>query len=424
VEYFKFLQESQWYDEEKLRELQDEKLRKLIKYSYESVPYYRELFDKIKLKPSDIRTVEDLPKIPILEKDIVRKRWKDLLSKAYPRSKSIIYHTSGTTGKPITVYVSRNCYEREYAFRWMHYSWGGIKRGERFATFAGHPVVPISQTKPPFWRHNWAENQLIFSSQHISRDTLPHYIGALRKFQPAMIHGYPSSIYLIAHYLVENDISDIRPKAVFTASETLLDFQRKIIEEAFGCKVFNWYGNTEMVAHATECEMGKMHIHLLHSVMEITDEEGNPVSENKEGIIIGTGLDNWAMPLIRYKVGDIAVPTSSKCSCGRGYPLVEKIVGRIEDYVITPEGRYVGRLDHVFKHDLHVIEAQLIQEKIDLLRIRIVKDKGYSDKDNKEIIKGLQERLGYSMKFEFEFVTEIPREANGKFKFVISKVKP
>ena len=188
---------------------------------------------------------------------------------------------------------------------------------------------------------------MIFSSQHISRDTPPYYIEALRRFQPAMIHGYPSSIYLIAHYLVENNISDIRPKAVFTASETLLDFQRKIIEEAFGCKVFSWYGNTEMVAHATECELGGMHVQLLHSVMEITDEKGNPVGEGVEGIMIGTGLDNWAMPLIRYKVGDVAVPALRRCSCGRGYPLVEKIVGRVEDYVVTPEGRYVGRLDHV-----------------------------------------------------------------------------
>jgi len=121
VECFEFLQESQWYDEEKLRELQNEKLRRLIKCSYENVPYYRELFDKAKLKPSDIPTVEDLPKVPILEKDILRRRWRDLLSRVYPQSKSIIYHTSGTTGKPITVYVSRNCYEREYAFRWIHY---------------------------------------------------------------------------------------------------------------------------------------------------------------------------------------------------------------------------------------------------------------------------------------------------------------
>lgn len=421
-EYFELLQKYQWLDKNNLIELQNQKLREIIKYSYENVPYYRELFDSIRLKPSDIQTVEDLVKIPILEKDVVRKRWRELLSKVYPKSKAVIYHTSGTTGKPITVYISKNCYEREYAFRWMHYSWGGIKLGGKFATFAGHPVVPIRQNKPPFWRYNLAENQLIFSSQHISKDTLPYYIQALQNFQPDMIHGYPSSIYLIARYMVENKITNIRPKAIFTASETLLNFQREVIEKAFGCKVFNWYGNTEMVAHATECEKGNMHIQLLHSVMEIVDEEGYPVKEGESGIIVGTSLENWAMPLIRYKVGDVAIPKSGKCACGREYPLVENIVGRIEDYIITPEGRYVGRLDHVFKSELHVVEAQIIQEKSDRLRILIVKDEGYTDEDTKKIIMGLQERLGYSIKFEFEFVSKIPRESSGKFRFVVNKL--
>jgi phenylacetate-CoA ligase len=165
-----------------------------------------------------------------------------------------------------------------------------------------------------------------------------------------------------------------------------------------------------------------MHTQPLHSVLEVVDEQGHPIEEGQEGIIVGTGLDNWAMPLIRYKVGDVAIPISKQCSCGRGYPLVERIVGRIEDYVVTPEGRYIGRLDHVFKHDLHVVEAQLIQEELDLLLVRVVKDIGYSDKDTSEILHELRNRLGNSMRLEFEFVPRIPREPNGKFRFVVSRV--
>lgn len=420
--YFNLLQECQWYEEQKLRDVQNEKLRKLVEYSYENVPYYRSLFDKEGLKPCQIETVDDLPKIPTLDKDTVRKRWKELLSRNYPLNKAVIYRTSGTTGKPLKMYVSRNCFEREYAYRWMHYSWGGMQLGERFATVAGHPVVPIDQKKPPYWRYNKAENQLIFSSQHMSQDALPYYADALRRFQPSIIYGYPSSIYLIARYLAQKGLSDVFPKAVFTVSETLMDFQRMVIEKVFGCKVFNWYGMTEMVAHATECEQGAMHIQPMYGIMEIVSEMGDKVQEGIEGHIIGTGFDNWVMPLIRYNSGDVAVPISKKCSCGRGYPLIENVLGRTDDYVITPEGRYVGRLGHIFQQELHVVESQLIQEELNILRVQVVKDKGYSDEDTRKIIQGLQERLGNVMRYELEYVDHIPRGRNGKFRFVISKV--
>jgi phenylacetate-CoA ligase len=421
-EYFRLLRESQWYDEERLKEIQNDKLRVLVRHAYDTVPYYRRLFDRVGLNPSHIQTTEDLTKVPILEKETVRTSWKEFISKSYPRAKTVVCHTSGTTGKPITVFVSQNCFEREHAFRWIHYSWANVFRGAPAATIAGHPVVPIAQKGPPFWRLNRAENQMIFSSQHISRHSLPHYAEALYRFHPEMIHGYPSSIFLIARYLVESGFPAIRPRAVFTASETLLDSQREMIERAFGCKVFNWYGNTELVAHATECENGGMHVQILHSVFEMVDRDGWPVREGSEAIILGTGLENFAMPLIRYRVGDIACPASGRCHCGRGYPLVERIFGRVEDYVVTPEGRYVGRLDHVFKQALKVKEAQLIQEEPDLLKVRLVKDLGYSETDTRSIIKGLKERLGSSVRYEFDFLDEIPRERNGKFRFVINKV--
>lgn len=422
--YFEELSRMQWLPLEELIEIQNRKLREIINWAYSTVPYYREIFDRLNLKPADIKTVSDLHKLPIIDKETVRKNTMAFVSEKYPLRKATVFHTSGTTGKPLTIFVSQNCYQREYAFRWLHYSWGGIYRGDKIATLAGHPVVTINQTKPPFWRYNLSENQLIFSSQHISSSNLPYYIDALIRFQPNMIHGYPSSIYLIAKYIVNNRITDIKPKAIFTASETLLEFQRKVIENAFGCKVYNWYGNTEMVSHATECELGNMHNQLLHSVIEIVNENGEPVRDGEEGVIVGTGLDNYAMPLIRYKVGDTAQFLAYRnCECGRGYPIIGGIIGRVEDYVVTPEGRFVGRLDHVFKENLNVKEAQIIQEDIAHLKIKIVKDENFGDEDMKKIISGLINRLGNRMNFEFEFVNEIPREKNGKFRFVISKVK-
>lgn len=424
-EYFSFLTESQYYDTDKLMYYQNKKLTEIIKWAYETVPFYQELFKKHKLKPSDIKSINDIWKIPILEKETLRKNWTLFISQKYPKHRSIITHTSGTTGKPITILISNNCFQREYAFRWLHYSWGGIFRGYKFATFAGHLVVPISQKKPPFWRYNYFENQLIFSSYHISNETLPYYIDALLNFQPKMIHGYPSSIYIIATYLLKHKIFDIRPKAIFCASETLLTHQRRVIEKAFGCKVFNWYGNTEMVSHIVECEYGNLHIQPFHSFTEILDSNGYPIKSNIEGFIVGTNFDNFAMPLIRYKVGDIAIMSKDtyRCSCGRSFPIINDLVGRVEDYVITPEGKFVGRLDHIFKSDVNVIEAQIIQEDIYTLKIKIVKDKSFTKDDEKVILNNLKQRIGENMKVVFEYVEQIPREPNGKFKFVVSHVK-
>jgi phenylacetate-CoA ligase len=419
--YLQYLKEAQWYSEERLSKIQNHKLKELIEYSYEYVPYYRELFDKHKIKPQDIRSSKDLVRIPILEKETVKNNLNKFISKQYSVKDALVSHTSGTSGTPLTVYATKDFFEREYAFRWSHFSWGNIKQGERFATFGGHPVVPIDYNKPPFWRYNSAEKQLIFSSQHISQKTLKLYIKALNTFKPAMIHSYPSAIYLIARYLVENKLSCVIPKAIYTCSETLLKYQRNIIEKAFKCKVFKWYGSTECVAHVTECEKGKMHIQPLHSVMEVINRDGEAAEEGEEGVIIGTNLDNWIMPLIRYNIGDTCIPTKKKCDCGREYPLVTDILGRIEDYIITPEGRYVGRLDHIFKADIRVKEAQLIQEEKELIRIKIVRDNGFSKQDQNCITEGLSQRLGHSMRYNFEFVDHIPRVQNNKFKFVINK---
>ncbi|MFH1147723.1 MAG: hypothetical protein V1736_08450 [Pseudomonadota bacterium] len=424
--YLEFLYQSQWFDKEKLQELQNAKLRGLIDYAYENVSYYRQLFDKERLKPADVRTARELVRIPILERETVRKHWKELLSKTFPHNQMVVHKSSGTSGRPVKVYVSRDCVEREYAYWWLHFSWAGIPFGAKTATCAGHPVVPVDQQKPPFWRYNVAENQIIFSSRHLSTGNLPFYAEAIRKFNSVMMHGYPSSIYLIARYLLREKIKGIRPRAVFTSSETLMDFQREAISEAFGCKVFSLYGNAERVVHANECEMGGMHIQPVHGVMEFLNEAGQPVAEGEEGFVVATGFDNRAMPLIRYRVGDMGVPVSGACKCGRSHPLIDRVVGRIENYIITPDGKYQGRLvgglDYIFQDHRNVIEAQLIQEELDLVRIRIARDQGFTNGDAQQIISTLRARLGTSMRFRVEYVPLIS-DGKSKFKFVINKLK-
>lgn len=420
--YLAALSESQWWSSEQHERAQAECLRRFVRRAVAAVPFYRELFQELDLRPEEIQTADDLRRLPLLEKETVRTAGRRMMPEGFDPAQIVWFHTSGTTGKALAVPISRECFEREYAFRWLHYSWAGIQIGDRIATLAGHPVVETRQLRPPFWVTNHAEKQLLLSSQHLTPAAIPYYAAKLRDWQPAMIHGYPSSIYLLALGLAERGESGIRPRAIFTASETLLDSQRSVIEHVFACKAYNWYGNTEMTANIVECDHGSLHVRPEHSLLEFLNVEGRPARPGELAEIVATGLGNEACPLIRYRTGDTAILSDRPCECGRGGPTVLSVTGRVEDIVVTPDGRHVGRLDHVFKDSANVREAQLVQERLETLTVRIVPREGYGPADTEQVTRYLRERLGDQMRFEFQFVDSIPRTASGKFRFVISKV--
>lgn len=421
--HFDTLTKTQWLSTQELLKLQEEKVLKFIQYAYNCVPYYNHLFKESSLALSDVRCLGDITKIPILTKEIVRQNMEALISKGFRKKDLVRTHTSGTTGKALELFLSKECYQREYAFNWLHRSWGGVDRKkDRVATFAGHSVIPIMRMKPPFWVHNLYERQLLFSSSHLSKRNLPYYVEKLDKFQPDFIHGYPSSLYLIANYLLEHDIGTIRPKCVVSASETIFEHQRQTIESAFDCRLLMWYGNAEMCANIVECPDGGLHIKHEHSYVEFLDENYEPVEPGKPGRMVCTAFGNYAMPLIRYEIGDVAIPLYRECICGRGGYVVEKVVGREEDYIVTPDGRLVGRLDHIFKDTLNVEEAQLIQEMVGKLTVKIVRRPGYSKDDERMILDEARNRLGNSIKIELDYVDRIPRTLSGKFRFIVSEV--
>jgi phenylacetate-CoA ligase len=423
--YFAELEQSQWHTASQLQTLQNRRLRDFVAYAYAQSPYWNRLLTDLGLGPAEIRTPDDLRRLPILEKETLHQRIHEIEAREYVNGNKdvVAVHTSGTSGKALHLNLSREVWEREYAFRQLHRSWGGIRRGDKVATFGGHPVVPTDQPRPPYWRENWAERQVIFSSQHIAPDAVPHIAERLARFQPDLIHGYPSSLYLVALYLDAEGINEIRPRAVQTHSETLLDYQRNVLERVFDCKVYNWYGCTEMVANIVECEFGSLHVKMEYSVVEFIRPDGEPAGPGEMGELVCTAFGNYATPLIRYRVGDVAVLSDwQECECGRSGPLVQQIVGRMEDIIVTPDGRHVGRLDHVFKDTLNVAEAQIVQETKDAVLVRMVKRAGFGERDMHLLEKELRLRLGPLIRIEYEFVDQIPRESNGKFRFAISKV--
>jgi phenylacetate-CoA ligase len=422
-EYLADLERTQWYSTEQLQALQDEKVRRMVAYAYRFVPYYREVFGELGMEAMDIRGAADLQQLPLLTKLTLQTRLPDFRSTLY-RDPELVEHfqTSGTTGRALDIYVSKDCLQLEKAFTWLHRGWGGVQFGNRTAAFVGFPVVPVKQARPPFWVFDRAENRMIFSLQHMSAVNLPAYADALRSFKPQLVTGYPTALYLMALQL--NDTRVLEPSAtvVTTASETLMPHQRTAIERAFGCQILDWYGASEIIANIVQCEAGNYHIKAEYGAVEIVRPDGTPCMPGEEGELVCSGLNNAAMPLLRYRVGDTAVPKSGGCPCGRGGALIETITGRVEDVIVCPDGRLLSRLDFVFKGMTAVEEAQLIQATPDFLSVRIVPRPSYSEQDEKRIIANLRERIGNDMEIRIEPVERIPRTANGKFRYVISKV--
>jgi phenylacetate-CoA ligase len=368
-------------------------VRHLLEYALEHVPCYRE-----KKFPPD-----DLNAWPILERATVAEQAEKFLSDEFNPRDLMELHTSGTTGTPLAVRFTKEYHQIEMAFRWRHKAWAGVPFLSRGAYVAGHPVVPATQKRPPFWRWDRFEKRLLCSSYHLAPQNLPAYAAAFNKYRPDFIHGYPSSLCQLGGY---------KPRAVFSASETLLEHQRAAIESAFGAKLFNWYGNTEFTCNIVECAAGNLHCRTDYGLLELLDD----------GTMIVTGLNNRAMPLIRYRVGDRALAKAGNCPCGCAFPLIERIDGRVEDYVRTPDGRLVGRLDHLLKDVRHVREAQIVQTKLDEIVVRVVRLDGYSDAEEKIVRAEARQRLGDSVRVRFEYVDAIERTAAGKFRFIVSQL--
>ncbi|RMF75656.1 MAG: phenylacetate--CoA ligase family protein [Acidobacteria bacterium] len=357
--------------------------------------------------------------VPILTKQDVREHMQQM--HAADRSafgRTVVRRTSGTTGTPLELLQTVEAVQRENAFAWQHRSWHGCPRGCRTATLAGHPVVPTSQDRPPYWVHNRYENQLIFSSYHMSPEAMPHYARALERFTPDLIHGYPSSIALVAQAVLDEGLA-IRPKAVITASETLLSHQRRLIRDAFGVEPAIWYGNTELAGNIVECPEGRLHVREEHSLTEFLDEHGRPAAPGSEARLVATALGNPAMFLLRYDTGDVVVPSAEeRCPCGRAGRLVEQVVGRVEDYIIDGAGRRIGRLDHLFKDVRDVREAQIVQETPGRIVVRLICDRSAFGAARQAVLREVRMRLSPATIVEIERASRLDRGPSGKAAFV------
>lgn len=426
-EYFQwrdFLDKSQYFSADELKEYQNEKLRQLIAHAYEYVPYYRRILRDKNLTPEDIKGQEDLQKLPILTKDVIRKEFQKLISTKHPKKTLKLGHTSGTTGSPLEVLWDKNVDILHNVAIWRHRNWAGFQFGDRYATLLGRVIVPIKQQQPPFYRINKPWNQYLFSSFHLSDENLQYYFDEFERNDIRFMEAYPSTAYILARYLQQHNLH-YDMKTIVTSSETLLPIQREVIEERFRCKVFDYYGMAERAMFSGECERHNgHHLHMEYGITEIVDNKGNEAPAGTLGRLVLTGLHNYGMPLIRYENGDVSGFKEERCSCGRTLQLLESVTTKAEDIVVTAEGRLISSsvLTHPFKPMHNILKSQIIQEDYDRLVIKIVRREDYSDSDTVSLLKAMQQRVGEKMDISVEFVTDIPLGANGKYRWVISRV--
>ena len=285
-------------------------------------------------------------------------------------------------------------------------------------------MTPTNQERPPFWVYNAAFRQLYLSSYHLRREWMGYYLDAIDRHQAEYLWGYSSALYTLATEALERNRRLYGLRIVLTNGEPLEQRQRAAMEQAFGCPVRETYGMSELVTAASECSAGVMHLWPEVGVLEVLGNDDCPVAPGSIGELVGTGLLNWDMPLIRYRTGDRGAIGSSgtKCPCGRQLPVIRCVEGRTDDVLYTMDGRTVGRLDPVLKADFPVVETQIIQEAIDRIRVRYVPTPDFSEVSAAQFTKRLKQRMG-SVEVVWESMDRIPRGANGKFRAVLCAIR-
>jgi phenylacetate-CoA ligase len=397
---------------------QEEAFVSFVAFAHARSPFYQEFYRDCRL-PSRLGEIGQLP---ILTKDVVRQNLS--LLPTGPRDRKLVEsHTSGSTGTPMTFRFTRGDVQARFAILNSYRGWFGVKQGDRRATFSGRVLKPEADRSQTFWQTNWPMNQRFYSTYHLSPTNLPAYVENLARFHPIFLDGYPSALSVVARFMRSARLRlEPPPKVVFTTAETLTPADKAVLEEAFECPVGDQYASSEGAPFVVACEHGRNHFLTYSGVIEVLDESGNPA---QTGDMVVTSFSTHHMPLIRYRIGDrLTWSSEARCPCGRNYPLVERISGRAEDYVVSSRRGQVGRLDPIFKGlPPSIIRSQIVQNRIDEVELLFMADPIRFQESHLEVLRHeLAARLG-EMKIALRRVDDLPLGANGKFKAVVSSVK-
>jgi phenylacetate-CoA ligase len=400
--------------------LQIRRLRETLVHASDHVPFYRRRFSEHRFDPRGLTSLEDLRAVPFLTRKEVIEAGTSMLSDDH-KGLRFSASTSGTTGVPLTAWRGLTCVRWENAFVGRQLRWAGLKAGDRRVWLRGDKIVPGDRATPPYWRHVFVDRMLMMSSYHLGEATARGYLDAMTRFDPAAIQAYPSSIFLLARYLLDKGkrYRGRSLRAVVTSSETVTDEMRRTVEEAFGCRLYDFYGSMERVICIGTCEHGRYHVMPDYSYPEfVADAAGNLEA-------VGTSFHNDLMPWVRYRLGDVIVPASLSrtCECGRAFPLIESVVGRIEDSIITVDGRHVFMASNILDYIPRLMQGQIRQDRAGEVRLLLVMAPG-DTVDARQVERAARGYLGEAMVVHVEQVASLPRTPNGKLQMVVRSYRP
>lgn len=417
------MEQSQWWPPEQLHELQVRRLRELLISVNEHVSYYRDLFVQLRFDPSRIESLDALHTLPFLTKTDIRANSERL--KANNAQGLARFNTGGSSGEPLIFFIGNERVSHDVAAKWRATRWWGVDIGDPEIVVWGSPIELGAQDHIRQWRDKLLRTKLLPAFE-MSTTKLDGFVAEIRAMRPKMLFGYPSALAHIAAHAEAKGIKmdDLGIRVSFVTSEKLYDHQRIKIEQVFGCRVANGYGGRDAGFIAHECPSGSMHLTAEDIIVEIVDPAGNPAPTGEAGEIVVTHLATRDFPFIRYRTGDIGVLDDQPCACGRGLPLLKEIQGRATDFVVAQDGTMIHGLALVYVvRDLPgVKEFKIIQENLDLTRVFLVTEASFQTESVQTIIAGFKRRLGKDVEIQVEHLASIPKEASGKFRYIISKV--
>lgn len=380
-----------------------------VKSAIQNIPYYQ-----------NYQKIQKLEELPIVTKKDILVNQSLFINKDIKKQQDL--NTSGSTGSAFTFPITEDFFNKKFAAVWYFRNTHKLFKEKKNANLIGRVFLPVNKKKPPYWINVKSTNQLLFSQYHISKETIESYLKAIIENNVKWLHGYPSTLTLLAEYSQKhpNLLKKIHLEAITCSSETLSINQRNLIEKTFKTKLLNFYGQAEGIADIYQCEEGSLHINEDYSYVELIKDEKTPYYR-----IVGTQLSNLIMPFIRYDTGDLVeLPEHNfQCKCGRKSRVVKRIIGRKEDNVYLADGRQIGRLDHIFKSTHGILEAQIHQYKEGAAEFWLVKSYKFQDTDEKSLKQEIENKLGKDFKYEIIYKKKIPRTQAGKLKVVVSHMK-
>jgi phenylacetate-CoA ligase len=421
--YWNQLERSQWLSRSELERLQFEALRRLVAHAAAKCPYYQQAWREQGLDPAALQAPADFSRWPVIDRQTIRANRTGMRAQV-PGMRLIAKATGGSSGVPLHFDLDHDNYSWRFASWNRGYHWAGAGPGTKQLYFWG--VALGKQSRWQRWKsdaYNRLYRRLVLNSFDLSEERVPQFLAAINRYRPEAVIAYTNALYAFCRMLAEKRLRPFSPRSIVVGAEKLHDFQRKLIEQVFEAPVFETYGSREFTFMAGECDRHQgLHLSMENLLVEVLDDDGRPTPDGAEGNVVVTDLTNYGMPFLRYANGDRAVAGWGTCPCGRGLPLLKKVVGRQLDVLHLPDGRRVPGefFPHLLKDFDAVKQFQVVQVEPGRVELRVVLGETWSEANRQVLDREVGNVLGPSAHMDLVAVDHIPLTAAGKHRVVVS----